>query len=82
MKSIGVFGWVALLLGVAYDKVASTPRVAVAAPGDQPHAIAAAAVTENGGPLPARISEYVFLHQTRDESTAIHAMADIKACPE
>lgn len=69
-----------LLLIIGYDKVAGMPRAAIAG-ADQPLAIPTAAM-EGGGKLPARISEYVFLHQTRHEGFVVHAMTGGKACPE
>jgi hypothetical protein len=30
--------------------------------------------------LPAGLSEYVFLHQTRGENIPVHVMASVKAC--
>ena len=69
-----------LLLIVGYDKVAGTPREAIAG-ADEPLAIPAAAM-ENRGKLPARFSEYLFLHQTRGENLVVHAMTGGKACPE
>jgi hypothetical protein len=79
-KTMWLLALLSLLLIVGYDKVAGTPRGAIAG-ADQPLAIPAAA-PKGGGKLPARYSEYVFLHQTRDESLAVHAMAGGKACPE
>jgi hypothetical protein len=37
---------------------------------------------EGDGNLRARLSEYVFLHQSRHESIPVRAMADVKACPD
>lgn len=70
-----------LLSMIAFHQVAGMPREEARGP-DQPGAVPAQAVMESGSPLPALISEYVFLHQTRDESPAVHAMAGLKSCPE
>jgi hypothetical protein len=37
---------------------------------------------EGSGNLPARLSEYVFMHQNRNESIPVHGMADVKACSD
>jgi len=37
---------------------------------------------EGGGNLPARLSEYVFLHQARHEGILAHAMTGVTTCPE
>ena len=37
---------------------------------------------EGSGNLPARLSEYLFLHQARHEGIPAHAMAGTTTCPE
>lgn len=81
MKTIGLLGLLPLLLIVAYNKVAGTPSEAAQSP-DRSVTMPAPAVVGSSGNLPAGLSEYVFLHQTRHESIPVHAMAGVKACPE
>ena len=70
MKTTGLLALLSLLLTIAFNQVAGMPREE------------ARAALESGDPLPALISEYVFLHQTRYESVPVHAMAGVKSCPE
>lgn len=81
MKTTVVLGMMSLLSIVAYNNVGGSPRAAAQGP-DRPVALAALADTESSGRLPERLSEYLFLHQTRDENLPVHAMASVKACPE
>jgi hypothetical protein len=81
VKTTGLFALFSLLLTIAFNQVAGMPREEARGP-DQPIAAPAQAVMVSGGPLPALISEYVFLHQTRYESVPVHAMAGVKSCPE
>ncbi len=81
MKTTVVLGMMSLLSIAAYNNVGGSPRAAEQGP-DRPVALAALADTESSGRLPERLSEYLFLHQTRDENLPVHAMASVKACPE
>ena len=81
MKTTVLLGMMSLLLIVAYNNVGGAPRAAAQSP-DQPVTLAALADAESSGQLPARLSEYLFLHQTRYENLPVHAMAGMKACPE
>jgi hypothetical protein len=80
MKSIWLLGLMSLLLTAAYN-MGSAARADAQNP-ERPLATPAPADTERGENLPARFSEYLFLHQTRDESFPVHAMVDVKACSE
>ena len=81
MKTTVLLGMTSLLLIVAYNNVGGTPRAAAQSP-DRPVALAALADTGSSGRLPDRLSEYLFLHQTRDENLPVHGMAGVKACTE
>ncbi len=82
VKSIVLFVLLSsLLLAGAYNQVAGTPREAAQSP-DRSVNMPAPAVSGNSGKLPAKLSEYVSLHQTRYESIPVHAMAGVNACPE
>lgn len=81
VKTMGLLGLLSLLLIFAYSKVAGTPSVAAQGP-DRSVTMPAPAVMEDSGKLPAILSEYVFLHQARDESIPVHAMAGATMCPE
>jgi len=81
MKTTVLLGMMSLLLIVTYNNVGGAPRTAAQSP-DRPVALAALADTESGGRLPDRLSEYLFLHQTRDENLPVQAMAGVKACTE
>lgn len=81
MKTIWLFGLLALLLTVAYNKVAGAPGEA-AQSADRLVTLPAPVAMDDSGNLPAGLSEYVFLHQTRHEYIPVHAMAGVKACPE
>jgi hypothetical protein len=81
MKTTVVLGMMSLLLIVAYNNVGGAPRAAAQGP-DRPVTLAALADTGSGGSLSERLSEYLFLHQTRDENPSVHAMVGVKACPE
>ena len=39
-------------------------------------------VMEGTDDLSARLSEYVFLHKTRDESAPVQVMAGLNTCPQ
>lgn len=80
MKSIWLLGLMSLLLTAAYN-IGSAARVDARNP-ERPGVTPALADTESGENLPARFSEYLFLHQTRYESLPLHAMVDVKACSE
>jgi hypothetical protein len=76
VKTIWLFALLALLLTIGYGKV-------VGGQDDADHFVALAEVAMgNSSEFPARLSEYVFLHQTRDESHPVHSMAGKKSCPE
>jgi len=66
---------------IGFDRVAGTPSEAAQGP-DPRSATPAAAVIGGNGKLPARLSEYVFLHQARPESVPVNAMAGATTCPE
>lgn len=70
-----------LLLLIAAFKVAGTPREAAQYP-NAPITLPAPAVTGSGARLPARVSEYVFWHQTRHEGIPVHAMTGVTNCPD
>jgi len=80
-KTMWLLALLSLLLIVGYGKVAGGRGETLPSP-NRSIVPAAPAVMGSDGNLPARFSEYVFLHQTRDESLAVHAMAAGKACPE
>jgi hypothetical protein len=79
MKTTWLIGLLSLLLMAVYGKVAGGPSEAAQSP-NQPATMAAPAAMEGSGELPAKLSEYVFLHQTRDENIPVHVMAGVKAC--
>lgn len=81
MKTTVLLGMIALMSIVAYSNVGSAPRAISQGP-DRPVAMAALADAGGSGGLSARISEYLFLHQARDENLPVHAMAGVKACTE
>ena len=76
MKTLWVLALLALLLSVGHDRVVGKPGEA-----DQLVALAPAGAAGGSGEFPATLSEYVFMHQTRGESTPIHPMAGWKYCP-
>lgn len=82
MKTIGLIGLLSLPLMVAYGMIAGTPGEA--AQGlERPVSMPAPAAGGGNGKLPAGLSEYVFLHHARHESTPVHAMAGAAAiCPD
>ena len=81
MKTIGLFGLLSLLSILAYSRIASAPGEAAQGP-DRSVTMLAPVAVEGRGNLPARLSEYVFLHQTRHESIPVRALADVKACSD
>ena len=81
MKAIWLLGLMSMLLMLAYDKVAGMPGQ-LSQRLDWPVAPAGPGAGEDGTALPAEISEYLFVHQTRDEILPVHAMAGVKTCPE
>lgn len=81
VKTIGLFGLLCLLSILAYSRIASAPSEAAQA-SDRSVTMRAPVAMVGSGNLPAGLSEYVFLHQTRYESIPVHAMAGVKACPE
>ena len=83
MKTVGLFGLLSLLSILAYSRIASAPSEAAQGPDrsvTMPAPVAMAG--EGSGVLPATLSEYVFLHQTRHENIAVRAMAGVTTCPE
>ena len=77
MKTIGLLGLLSFLLLFASSKeVAGGPganrSITLQSPVDM----------EDGGNLPAALSEYVFMHQARHEGIPVHAMAGVTSCPE
>lgn len=81
MKTIRLFGWLSLLAMVACGRIEGAPSKAAQNPV---HSVTlpAPAGMDDGDKLPARISEYVFLHHARYENIPVHAMAGVKSCPE
>ncbi len=79
MKTIWLLGLLSLLLLVVYSKVAGAPSGAVHGP-ERPVAMTAPLVMQVDDILSERLSEYVFLHQTRHESIPVHAMAGAATC--
>ncbi len=80
MKTMWLLGLLPMLM-VAYNLVAGSPREASQAPG-RPVAKRAPVLVKGGARLPAGLTEYMFLHQTRDENLPVHAMAGVTTCPE
>jgi hypothetical protein len=81
MKTIVLLGIMSVLSIIAYNIVGGAPRAAAQSP-DRSVTLSTLADTESSGQLPARFSEYLFLHQTRYENLPVHAMMGVKACPE
>ena len=81
VKTIGLFGLVSVLSILAYSRIASAPSEAAQGPVRSVTLPAPVAI-EGSGNLPARLSEYVFLHRNRQEIILVGAMADVKACPD
>lgn len=79
MKTTVLLGMISVMLIVAYDNVGGAPRAA--AQGAERLAVLQAPA-DTASKLPERLSEYLFLHQTRYENLPVHAMAGMKACPE
>lgn len=79
MKTIWLLGLLSLLWMAAFNNGAGGPSVA-AHSSNQPVTMPAPAAMEGSDNLPAGLSEYVLLHQTRDENNFVHAMAGVKAC--
>lgn len=79
MKTTVLLGMISVMLIVAYDNVGGAPRAA--AQGVERLAVLQAPA-DTASKLPERLSEYLFLHQTRYENLPVHAMAGMKACPE
>ena len=71
MKTSGLLGLLTfLLLFAGNQEIAGGPSAN------------SSVATERGGNLPARLSEYVFLHQARHEGILAHAMTGVTTCPE
>ena len=81
MKTTVLLGMMSLLLMVAYNNVGGAARAA-AQDAERSTTLQALADTGSGGKLPERLSEYLFLHQSRHENLPVHAMAGVKACLE
>lgn len=79
MKTIWLLGSLFFLLTAAYNMVTGGPSEA-AQSLNQPVTVPAPAAMDGSDNFPAGLSEYVFLHQTRDENNFVHAMAGVKAC--
>ena len=76
VKTNGLLGLLSfLLLFAGNQEIAGGPSAA--APGAN-----SSVATERGSNLPARLSEYVFLHQARHEGILAHAMTGVTTCPE
>ena len=81
MKTTVLLGMMSLLLTIVYNnKVGGAPRVAALSP-DRPVTVPAQSDLGDSS-LSERLSEYLFLHQTRYENLPVNAMAGVKACPE
>jgi hypothetical protein len=81
MKALWLVGLLVLLLTVAYDKV-GTASSAAQRPAE-PVAPQSAVAIEDKTLLPARLSEYAFLHQAaRDRDIPRHLMSAAPLCPE
>lgn len=80
MKTAWLMGLLSLLLMAVYGKVAGGLGEAAQSPKRPATVPARAAIEGSDNKLPAGLSEYVFLHQTRDENIPVHAMAGVKAC--
>jgi len=80
VRAIGLLGLLSVLSMFAYSRVASAPS-GMALGAERPVMLAPAAV-EGGGNLTERLSQYVFLHQARDESVPVHVMAGVATCPQ
>jgi len=74
-------GSISLLLIVAYSNFGGAPRAA-AQNAERSVIMRVAADLGTGDKLPPRLSEYLFLHQTRYENLPVHSMAGMKSCPE
>lgn len=48
----------------------------------RPAAVPAPGSTNTDDNAAARLAEYVFLHQTRNESISFHVVANLEVCPE
>lgn len=79
VKAIWLLGLLALLLTIAYDKVAGTSEGT--ARSGAPLVVAATAAT-GSGLAPARLADYALLHRTRDEGISLRAMTAAFSCPE
>lgn len=76
MKTRGLLGLLFLLLLFAsIQEIAGGPSAA--GPGAN-----RSVAKEGGGNLPARLSEYVFLHQARHEGILAQAMTGVTTCTE
>jgi len=80
VRAIGLLGLLSVLSMFAYSRVASAPS-GMALGAERPVMLTPAAV-EGGGNLSERFSQYVFLHQARDESVPVHVMAGVATCPQ
>ena len=76
VKTSGLLGLLSFLLLFASNQEIAGGQSA-AGPGAN-----RSVAMEGGGNLPARLSEYVFLHQARHEGILAHAMTGVTTCPE
>jgi hypothetical protein len=81
VKTLGLFGLLSLLSIVACGRIEGAPGDAAQGP-DRSVTLPAPAAMEGSGDVPARISEYVFLHQTRYENIPVLSVAGMTTCPE
>ena len=81
MKTIVLLGLLCLLLTVAHNRVVGTSSHAAQSTAG-PTTMQAPAVRAGSEKLPARLAEYVFLHQTDRESASVHTLAAVNTCPE
>jgi len=86
VRTIGLFGLLSLLSIDTCSRIAADPGEAAQSP-EWSVTMPGPVATGSGGNLPARLSaarlsEYVFLHQTRDEMIPVHAMVAVNTCPE
>lgn len=81
MKTIALFGLLTLLLMVANNKVGIAPSEA-AQGSERRVAMPAADDIGTSDNVSPRLSEYLFLHQTRYENLPVHGMTDVRACSD
>jgi len=81
VRAIGLLGLLSVLSMLAYGRVASAPS-GMALGADRSVMLPPPVAVEGGGNLSERLSQYVFLHQTRHESVPVNVMAGVTTCPQ